>query len=149
MMAKPDAPRIVLAEDSGADVILIEETLRVAGIQVELQVFPDGEECAAYVMSDEPPPDALILDLNLPRVDGFELLRVVRAQPKYAQVPVAVLTSSRLADDKRKSFDLGANAFITKPSTLDDFLNTVGTAIRNLLGDGGHQEDGAARVRQS
>jgi chemotaxis family two-component system response regulator Rcp1 len=133
-MGKPAAVRIALAEDSGSDVILIEETLRSAGLVVELRVFRDGEDCACYLRSGETPPDAIILDLNLPRLDGFELLRVVRSDPRYRAVPVAVLTSSRLAEDERRSFDLGANAFITKPCSLDAFLETVGGAIRELVG---------------
>jgi len=133
-MAKPDSKRIVLAEDSGPDVILVKETLQTAGIEADLMVFPDGEQCARHLTSSEEPPDAIILDLNLPRVDGFELLRVVRGDRRYDGVPVAVLTSSRATEDRRRSFDLGANAFITKPSTLDDFLQTVGSEIRRLLG---------------
>ncbi len=138
-MGPPSAARIIIAEDSRADVVLIEETLRTEGLRVKLRVFPDGEECACYFRANEEPPDAIILDLNLPRLDGFELLRVVRSEPRYARVPVAVLTSSRLAEDKQKAFDLGANAFITKPPTLDDFLETVGSAIRGLLGSAAQQ----------
>lgn len=136
-MAGPEPVRIILAEDSGPDVILIEETLRVAGLEVELRVFPDGEECASYLRTNEEPPAAIILDLNLPRLDGFELLRVVRGEPKYAGVPVAVLTSSKLTQDRQKSLDLGATAFITKPATLDSFVETVGSAIHDLLRPGG------------
>jgi len=134
MMDQRSAIRIVVADDCGPDVILIEETLRTAGLQVELTVFPDGEACAGYLKSNAPPPAAILLDLNLPRLDGFELLTLVRADPRYAGVPVAVLTSSRLAADKQKSLELGANAFITKPGTLDAFLDTVGSAIHELLG---------------
>jgi len=133
-MAGTPAVRIVLAEDSGADVILIEEALRTMGLDAELRVFPDGETCACYLRSGVDAPHAIILDLNLPRVDGFELLKVIRGEARYAHVPVAVLTSSKLAADRRKSLALGADAFITKPATLDDFLETVGMGIRGLLG---------------
>ena len=132
-MAGPDLKRIVLAEDSVPDVILVKETLRTVGIEAELQVFPDGEECARHLTTSEEPPDAIIVDLNLPRVDGFELLRLVRGDRRYDGVPVAVLTSSRAAEDRRRSFELGANAFITKPSRLDDFLQALGSEMRRLL----------------
>jgi CheY-like chemotaxis protein len=132
-MAKPDSKRIVLAEDSGPDVILVKETLRSAGIEAELTVFPDGEECLRHLTASEEPPDAIIVDLNLRRVDGFELLRVVRGDRRYDGVPVVVLTSSRAAEDRRRSLELGANAFITKPSKLDDFQEKVGSEIRRLL----------------
>jgi DNA-binding response OmpR family regulator len=125
-----------MAEDSGADVALVKETLHAVGLAVELTVFPDGEECARYLRTNEEPPDALIFDLNLPRIDGFGLLRVVRGDRRYDCVPVVMLTSSGLAEDRQMSLDLGASAFITKPSTLDDFLETVGSAIRALLAPG-------------
>jgi CheY-like chemotaxis protein len=132
-MGYPAAPHIVIAEDNGPDVILINEALRAAGVRIEIRVFPDGEDCVRYLRSSPDPPSAIILDLNLPRLDGFEVLRVVRGEPRYARVPVAVLTSSRQEEDKRKAFDLGANAFITKPSKLDEFLTNVGQAVRSLL----------------
>ena len=132
-MAGSGLARVIIAEDSAPDVILVKETLRAAGIEVELTVFPDGEDCARYLRSSEDPPDAIIVDLNLPRVDGFELLKIVRGDQRYKSVPVAVLTSSRRAEDRQKSIELGANAFITKPSRLDDFLETVSSAIRGLL----------------
>jgi CheY-like chemotaxis protein len=139
-MAKPDSKRIVLAEDSGPDVILVKETLRSAGIEAELTVFPDGEECLRHLTASEEPPDAIIVDLNLRRVDGFELLRVVRGDRRYDGVPVVVLTSSRAAEDRRRSLELGANAFITKPSKLDDFQEMVGSEIRRLLRSPGPAE---------
>lgn len=139
-MAQPRSKRIVLAEDSGPDVILVKETLRTAGIEAELRVFPDGEECVRHLIASEERPDAIIVDLNLPRVDGFEILKVVRGERRYDGVPVAVLTSSRAAEDRRRSFELGANAFITKPAKLDDFLRTVGCEIRRLLSAPGPAE---------
>jgi len=132
-MAMPDSKRIVLAEDSGPDVILVKETLRTAGIEAELRVFVNGEECVRHLTTSEALPDAIIIDLNLPLVDGFELLRLLRGERRYDGVPVAVLTSSRATEDRRRCSELGANAFITKPPRLDDFLQTVGSEIRRLL----------------
>jgi two-component system, chemotaxis family, response regulator Rcp1 len=132
-MAKPGSKRIVLAEDNCPDVILLKETLLAAGIEVELQVFANGEDCVRYFSAGAEPPDAIIVDLNLPRVDGFELLSAVRGDRRYASVPVVVLTSSSAEKDRRRSLELGANAFITKPSKLDDFLQTVGSEMRRLL----------------
>lgn len=146
-MGRAPAVRIVIAEDCGADVILIEESLRTAGLYVDLRIFPDGEECACYLKSHQEIPNVIILDLNLPRLDGFELLQVVRAEPRYARVPVAVLTSSSLPEDRQKSIDLGADAFITKPSTLDDFLEKVGTAVRGLLRSARSEPRLASRCR--
>jgi CheY-like chemotaxis protein len=122
-----------MAEDSGPDVVLVKETLRAEGLAVDLKVFPDGEQCARYLQAGAEPPDAIILDLHLPRIDGFDLLRAVRGDRRYDGVPVAMLTSSTFAADRQKAFDLGASAFITKPSTLDGYLRTVGSAIHALL----------------
>ena len=133
-MPKPGLARIVVAEDSGADVILVKEALRAKGIRADLTVFPDGEQCAGYLRGDHEPPAAILIDLNLPRVDGFGLLRMVRSDRRYDGVPVAMLTSSRRPEDRRKSLELGANAFITKPLRLDEFLETVGSGIGALLG---------------
>jgi CheY-like chemotaxis protein len=133
-MGKPGPLRIVMAEDNAPDVILVKETLRTVGIEAELLVFQDGEECVRHLTASGEPPDAIIVDLNLPRVDGFEILKLVRGERRYDGVPVAVLTSSRTAEDRQRSFELGANAFISKPARLDDFLQTVGSEIRRLLG---------------
>ena len=132
---------IVIAEDSIPDVILLKEALRTAGIRAELKVFSDGEECASYFRTTEKaPPDLIVLDLNLPKVDGFDLIRVVRSDRRYDKVPVAVLTSSTAPKDKTLSLDLGANTFISKPSRLDDFLETIGSAVRAQLGRTGRRE---------
>ena len=140
-MANSRAVRIVIAEDSSPDVILFKEALRSAGVEAELKVFSDGEECADHFKTtEEPPPDAIVIDLNLAKVDGFDLIRVVRSDRRYDSVPVAVLTSSNAAKDKNMSLNLGANTFITKPSGLDDFLETIGSAIRVLLGRTDHTE---------
>lgn len=136
-MARPDSKRVVLAENSAPDVILVKETLRTAGIEAELKVFPDGEECVRHLTTSDELPDAIIVDLNLPRVDGFEVLKVVRAERRYDGVPVVVLTSARGAEDRRRSFELGANAFIAKPPRLDDFLQTVGAEMQRLLSPSG------------
>jgi two-component system, chemotaxis family, response regulator Rcp1 len=130
--------RILMAEDSSPDVALVRETLRAEGLAVDLTVFPDGEQCARYLKTGAEPPDAIILDLHLPRINGFDLLRAVRGDRRYDGVPVAMLTSSTFPADRQKSFDLGASAFITKPSTLDGYLRTVGSAIHALLTAGPH-----------
>jgi CheY-like chemotaxis protein len=140
-MTKSRAVSIVIAEDSMPDVILFKEALQSAGVQAELKVFSDGEECASYFKTTEKaPPDLIVLDLNLPKVDGFDLIRVIRSDRRYDNVPVAVLTSSIAANDKTLSLDLGANTFISKPSRLDDFLETIGSAVRAQLGCTDHRE---------
>jgi two-component system, chemotaxis family, response regulator Rcp1 len=140
-MTNSRAVCIVIAEDSTPDVILFKEALRAAGIYAELEVFADGEDCANYFKTTEKaPPDLIVLDLNLPKVDGFDLIRAVRSDRRYDKVPVAVLTSSTAAKDRTLSLDLGANTFISKPSRLDEFLETIGSAVRAQLASTDHGE---------
>ena len=134
-MTDSRAVYIVIAEDSTPDVILFKEALRAAGVHAELKVFADGEECASYFRTTEKaPPDLIVLDLNLPKVGGFDLIQVVRSDQRYDKVPIAVLTSSTASKDKTRSLDLGANTFVSKPSRLDEFLETIGSAVRAQLG---------------
>jgi len=129
-MANSREVRIVIAEDSAADVILFKEALRSVGVNADLKVFSDGERCADHFRTtDTSPPDLIVLDLNLPKVSGFDLIRLIRSDPQYDNVPVAVLTSSPREEDRVLSLDLGANVFVTKPSRLGEFLETVGSAI--------------------
>jgi CheY-like chemotaxis protein len=78
-------------------------------------------------------PDLIFLDLNLPKADGLELLRLIRTWPHLAKVPVAVLTSSSAPEDKERAYQLGANLFITKPAGLAEFLAAIGGAATELL----------------
>jgi len=134
-MANAQSVYIVIAEDCGPDIILFKEALRSAEVHADLKVFSDGEKCADYFRTtEESPPDLIVLDLNLPKVNGFDLIRLVRENRRYDKVPVAVLTSSTAAKDKNLSLDLGANTFVSKPSRLDEFLETVGSAILTQLG---------------
>ncbi|HUE24908.1 MAG TPA: response regulator [Bryobacteraceae bacterium] len=135
-MVRPGSLRIVIAEDSCPDVVLVKAALRAAGLAAELTVFPDGEQCARYLKAGHEPPDAIILDLHLPLIEGLELLRAVRRDPRFDRVPVAMLTSSAQPEDRRTSLNLGASAFITKPCSLEGYLSAVGSAIHAMLAPG-------------
>src|SRR5688500_18293199 len=129
--------KILVAEDNPADVYLLREALNRESIgrNVELMVVSDGEQALEYIQrlgnfSDAVIPDLVVLDLNLPKSDGSDVLRCIRQTPAYAGIPVVVLTSSDSPRDRTAAENLGANAFITKPSDLDAFL-ALG---RTLLG---------------
>lgn len=127
--------KVVLIEDNPADVFLIKEALRAHKIEFELSWISDGEEALQRIESptkNQPPPDLILLDLNLPKVDGKELLARIRANPELAGTRVAVLTSSDSPSDRRETAELGADSYIKKPPTLDEFL-AVGATIRELL----------------
>ena len=125
--------RILLVEDNPADVYLIEEALRTHGVQFEMKWLRDGEQALELLTEDGlGAPDLVLLDLNLPRVDGKEVLTRIRQTPHLAAVPVAIMTSSDSPQDRREMADLGASCYIKKPPTLDEFLE-VGGVIKNLL----------------
>lgn len=132
------AVRIFLVEDNAPDVILIREALHAQKISYRLQCCADGEE-AIRALSDAETllvPDLIVLDLNLPRIGGFDVLRWVRSEPSLSRVPVAILTSSQSAQDRQLAENLGATAFISKPPNLADFLTKVGSALVELLPPG-------------
>jgi CheY-like chemotaxis protein len=138
-MTKPRRAQILIVEDNDADIILFKEALREAGILFDLRRFTDGQDCLQCLANwdDHAAPDLFIIDLNLPRAHGFEVLKAVRANSQFERVPVAILTSSGALKDQEASFDLGANAFIVKPTKLDDFLKKVGSSVRALIDPGG------------
>jgi len=133
----------VVVEDNPPDVLLLKETLKHRQIAFMLEHYANGEDAAKAFRSMTRVPDLILLDLNVPRVNGFELLVLIRRHPVLSQAKVAVFTSSRLPGDKIQSEQLGADAFITKPLGLQEFLGTVGAAIAKLL------DAGAAGSRRS
>lgn len=127
--------RILIIEDHAPDVYLVKEALRSSGVEFELTHLDDGNAARVYLVdaTSSGIPDLIFLDLNLPKADGLELLRLIRTWPHLADVPVAVLTSSSSPADKEKAVLMGADLFITKPAGLSEFLSTVGGAAKQLL----------------
>jgi CheY-like chemotaxis protein len=133
-MNTPPAARILLAEDNDADVWLFKEALRTSDVSFELERYTNGEACLEGLASRAAPlPDLIVIDLNMPRIGGFEILKTVREDRRFASVPVAVITSSSSESERQRSVNLGANAFIVKPLKLRDFLMTVGYSVKALL----------------
>lgn len=127
---KADLLHVLLVEDNAADVRLTVEALRDAKVANTLSVVDDGVEALAFLRregryAEEPAPDLVILDLNLPRLDGKEVLAAVKGDPDLRRIPVAVLTTSNTEADVLRSYDLGANCYLTKPVGLDQFLGMV------------------------
>jgi CheY-like chemotaxis protein len=128
--------RVLLVEDNDADVRLTREALREAGETVRLSAVGDGEQAMAFLrredgFTDAPRPDLVLLDLNLPRKNGLEVLDELRADPSLAHIPVIVLTSSAARSDVEAAYAHGANAFVVKPHELDAFMDLIG-AIRGF-----------------
>ncbi len=129
-------PGILLAEDNPSDVYLIRIALQEHGIEVPLQVVADGGEVLRIICRqatlEETELHLIILDLNLPRHDGIEILRRLRDAELIARIPVVVLTSSDSPRDRMLASELGAVRFLRKPTNLEQFLS-LGAVFKELL----------------
>lgn len=124
---------ILIADDNPADVELMTAALRAMKITNEIVVATDGDEALRYLHEHataarraQPPPGVLLLDLKMPRVDGFVVLRTLRADPVWRHLPIVVLTSSRQDRDIAACYDSGTNAYVVKPVDFQEFIATVG-----------------------
>jgi len=128
MSTSPRPIEILLVEDNPGDVELTREALEEGKVRNMLHVARDGEEALAYLRNeapDRPRPDLVLLDLNLPKVDGHEVLRQMKEDPTLRAIPVVVLTTSESATDIARSYEHHASAFVSKPVSLEDFIRTV------------------------
>jgi CheY-like chemotaxis protein len=121
---------ILLVEDSAADVDLTIEAMKDAKVRNTLAVAKDGVEAMAYLRQEgdyagEPIPDIVLMDLNMPRKDGREVLAEMKADSNLKTIPVVILTTSRAEADILKTYQLHANCYVTKPVDLDQFMTVV------------------------
>jgi CheY-like chemotaxis protein len=125
---------ILLVEDDAGDVDLIRETLEQQKIALHLQVVQNGVEAIAYLRQEGPyahavRPDLILLDLNLPKKDGRQVLQEIKNDTNLKVIPVIVLTTSNADQDILKSYGLGANSYVTKPVGLQELVRVVNTII--------------------
>jgi len=121
---------ILLVEDNPGDVRLTIEALKEGKVSNNLAVVTDGVEALDYLhrrgnFRDVSVPDIILLDLNLPRMDGREVLREIKAHDKLRRIPIVVLTTSSAEEDIVRSYDLHVNCYITKPVDMDQFIEAV------------------------
>jgi chemotaxis family two-component system response regulator Rcp1 len=121
---------ILLVEDNPGDVRLTVEALREGKVRNHLNVATDGVEALAFVRregtyANAPRPDVILLDLNLPRKDGRQVLAEIKADHDLKTIPVVILTTSKADEDILRSYQLNANCYITKPVDLDQFITVV------------------------
>ena len=121
---------ILLVEDSPGDVRLTQEALKDAKVRNNMYVATDGEEALAFLHregkhADVPRPDLILLDLNLPKKNGREVLSEIKSNCELMRIPVVVLTTSVAEEDILRAYDLNANCYITKPVDLDQFIRVV------------------------
>ena len=127
---KAEPVTILLVEDNPADARLTKEGLQRAKVLNRLHVVEDGEEAIAFLRregryADAPRPDLVFLDLNLPKMDGREVLAAVKADPELEHIPIVVLTSSDADADVLKAYKARANCYVKKPVMFQEFLNTI------------------------
>lgn len=124
---------ILLVEDDPGDELITREAFEHNKVKNRLHVAHDGEEGLNYLyrrgeFQDAPRPDLILLDLNLPKYDGRQLLEKIKSDPDLCRIPVVVLTTSAAEEDILRSYRLHANAYVTKPVDLDQFM----TAVRQI-----------------
>ena len=129
-MSYVDPIRILLVEDSPGDVRLTIEALKDGKVRNELSVVGDGIEALAFLRregkySEASRPDLILLDLNLPKLNGRELLAIIKQDDSLKRIPVVVLTTSEAETDVLRVYDLNANCYITKPVDLDKFITVI------------------------
>ena len=129
--------QILLVEDNPGDIYLFRQALKGAGLNFELTVIEDGEEALAFAKRDgkyagSPVPDLAVLDVNLPKIQGTEVLGAMRRNEELARVPVALMTSSATPGDQAMSKEFSVAHYMMKPLDLEDFLQ-IGNVLKQLL----------------
>jgi CheY-like chemotaxis protein len=122
--------KVLLVEDDDDDVQLVREALEAGQVSNRLTVLSDGAEALAYLRGEgehagAPRPDLVLLDLNLPGRDGRQVLADIKADPELRRIPVVVLTGSQADQDVVRSYDLHANAYVSKPGDFDRFVEII------------------------
>ena len=121
---------ILLVEDNPGDVRLTLEAMREAKVRNRMHVVEDGVEAMEFVrragrFGEAPRPDLVLLDLNLPKMDGRSVLAELKADPDLRRIPVVVLTTSRSEEDVLRAYDLHANCYVTKPVSFEQFMHVI------------------------
>jgi CheY-like chemotaxis protein len=125
-MSDSEALDILLVEDNPNDAELTQRALKKVNLATQLAIVRDGAEALEYLLGDRPKPKVIFLDLKLPKIDGIEVLRRLRADARTRAVPVVVLTSSQEEKDISECYKLGVNSYVVKPVEFDKFYKAVG-----------------------
>lgn len=121
---------VLLIEDNEADVELLREGLGGTGASVNLRVIMDGREALNYLEAKKTLPGIIILDLNLPGVNGFDLLKALKSNADLREIPVVIFSTSSAKRDIDRAYQLAANGYVRKPADLDEFVEAVGAIKR-------------------
>jgi len=129
-------PTILVVDDDPADQFLVQEAMRTANLHYDLRLVSDGDEAIEYLYHrgryaesrKAPRPDLILLDLNMPRLNGRQVARAIKSDPNFRAIPIVVLTTSRLDQDVEELYQTGVNSYIQKPANFDEFTE----ALRDL-----------------
>jgi DNA-binding response OmpR family regulator len=121
---------ILLIEDDQDDIELLSEVLNIRKVFYKMEVVSAGDKVSSYIQQCEIKPDIIVLDFNLPKLHGKEVLRRIKSSGKFKDVPLMVLTTSRALEDIEYSYRMGADSFITKPTTTAGFNHTIETILK-------------------
>ncbi len=129
---------ILLAEDDPDDALMVQEALNHCRLTISLTIVDNGEELLNYLRHTQQqdhadtvePPRLILLDLNMPRMNGREVLAEIKRDPRLRCIPIVVLTTSQTDDDINRSYELGANSFITKPMSFESLVDTMQTLTK-------------------
>jgi two-component system, chemotaxis family, response regulator Rcp1 len=121
---------VLLVEDNPGDIRLTREALKESGVSCKIHVAEDGEQALAFLRREGSHgsavrPNLVLLDLNLPKLDGLEVLRQLKSDPELKRIPVVVFTSSRRREDILATYDSHANCYVTKPSNFNEFEQAI------------------------
>ncbi|MCI0747043.1 MAG: response regulator [Verrucomicrobia subdivision 3 bacterium] len=136
-MAEANYP-VLVAEDNADDAELFRLALRSSGVANPVHIVPDGEDVIRYLQGKEPYadrqaypfPEILVVDLKMPKVSGFDVLKWLRAHPECRVVPVIIFSTSAIEADVQRAYELGANCYLTKPSDLKSFTALIQLTLR-------------------
>lgn len=123
---------ILLVEDNEGDILLTKEAFEEARLKNEIQVVRDGQEAIDYLSAglngdSLPLPDIILLDINLPKMNGHEVLAIIKNSNDFKHIPVIILTTSSAEDDVLKSYQNHANCYVSKPVVIEDFMKVIAT----------------------
>jgi len=121
--------RILLIEDDDDDIGLLRDALEQNAVNCKIDLIMEGDKAIPFLENNQPLPDIIVMDFNLPKLHGREILLQISASEKLSAIPLMVLTTSASQDDMRYAFSMGANKFITKPNTMQGFNSTVEAII--------------------
>jgi len=141
MNNKAEAISIVVADDDPDDRLLIKDAFEETSSDGSIRFVEDGEKLISYLfrekersfLYDQPVPDLIILDINMPRFDGWEALKLIKEHFRFKKIPTMVLSTTNNQDDIDRAYELGANAFVTKPATFDELKEILETATKFWL----------------